>query len=40
MTLPFEQPENLTINIDCGKKIKTEEDEEIKEVVPEEDIDF
>ena len=36
----FEQPENLTINIDCGKKIKTEEDEEIKEVVPEEDIDF
>jgi penicillin-binding protein 1A len=36
----FEQPENLTINIDCGKKIKTEEDEEIKDVVPEEDIDF
>ena len=36
----FEQPENLTINIDCGKNSKAEEDEEIIEVTPEEDLDF
>ena len=36
----FEQPENLTINIDCGKNSKVEEDEEIIEVTPEEDLDF
>ena len=36
----FEQPENLTINIDCGKENKIEEDEEIIEVTPEEDLDF
>jgi penicillin-binding protein 1A len=35
----FEKPENLTINIDCGN-IKIEEDEDIKEVIPEEDTDF
>ena len=35
----FEKPENLTINIDCGN-IKSEEDEDIKEVIPEEDTDF
>ncbi len=36
----FEQPENLTINIYCGKNSKVEEDEEIIEVTPEEDLDF
>jgi penicillin-binding protein 1A len=36
----FEPPENLTINIDCGKENKIEEDEEIIEVTPEEDLDF
>ena len=37
----FEQPENLTINIDCGKNIKMEDqDQEIIEEAPEEDIDF
>ena len=35
----FEKPENLTINIDCGN-IKSEEDEDIREVIPEEDTDF
>jgi len=30
----------LTINIDCGKNSKVEEDEEIIEVTPEEDLDF
>jgi len=35
----FEKPENLTINTDCGN-IKSEEDEDIKEVIPEEDTDF